>query len=132
MLTGAAALSFFLRLAFFTAALFYLQWEFALLTLIVAPPFWLLARRFAYLIKPASREQTRRSGSITSVAEESLSNIALVQAYNRQDQEADRFHRENLGIFRAEMASAKVGALFTPLIDILQLAGVLFVIAAGV
>ncbi len=133
VLTGVAtALSSILRLVFFIAALFYVQWELALLALIVAPPFWLLARRFAYLIKQASREQRRRSGSITSVAEESLGNIALVQAYNRQDQEAERFHRENLGNFRAEMASAKVGALFTPVIDILQLAGVLIVIAAGV
>lgn len=133
VLTGvAAALSSILRMVFFVGALFYVQWELALLALIVAPPFWLLARRFAYLIKQASREQRRRSGSITSVAEESLGNIALVQAYNREEQEADRFHRENLGNFRAQMASAKVGALFTPVIDILQLAGVLIVIAAGV
>ena len=43
------------------------------------------ARRFSRLIKLASREKRRRSGSISSVAEESLSNAALVQAYDRQD-----------------------------------------------
>lgn len=133
VLTGVvAALSAILQLVLFIAALFILQWQLALLALVVAPPFWLLARRFAYLIKQASREQRRRSGSISSVAEESLANIALVQAYNREAQEADRFHRENLGNFLAEMASARIGALFSPMIDILQLVGVLIVIAAGV
>ncbi len=133
VLTGVtSALSSILRLVFFTGALFYINWQLALLALIVAPPFWLLARRFAFLIKQATREQRRRSGSISSVAEESLANIALVQAYNRQEQEAERFHRENLGNFRAEMASAKIGALFTPVIEILQLAGILIVVAAGV
>ena len=42
------------------------------------------AKRFSRLIKLASREKRRRSGSISSVAEESLSNAALVQAYGRE------------------------------------------------
>ena len=37
------------------------------------------------LIKLASREKRRRSGSISAVAEESLGDIALVQAYGRED-----------------------------------------------
>jgi ABC-type multidrug transport system fused ATPase/permease subunit len=133
MLTGVTiGLSAILRLAFFIAALFYVEWQLALLALIVAPPFWLLARRFAYLVKQASRQQRQRSGSISAVAEESPGNIALVQAYNREEQEADRFHRESLGNFQADMATAKVEALFAPLIDILQLAALLIVIVAGV
>jgi ABC-type multidrug transport system fused ATPase/permease subunit len=132
MLTGVTiGLSAILRLAFFIAALFYVEWQLALLALIVAPPFWLLARRFAYLVKQVSRQQRQRSCSISAVAEESPGNIALVQAYNREEQEADRFHRENLGNFQAEMATAKVEALFAPLIDILQLAALLIVIVAG-
>src|SRR4029450_8841171 len=58
-------------------------------------------------------------------AEESLSNAALVQAYNRQDTELHRFQRENLGSFHATMASVRVRALFTPLVDVSELLGVL-------
>ena len=53
-------------------------------SLLVAPLFWLAARRFSRLIKVASREKRRRSGSISAVAEESLSNAALVQAYGQR------------------------------------------------
>ena len=125
------ALSYSLRILFFAGALFYLQWDLALISLLVAPFFWLVARRFSRLIKVASREKRRRSGSITTVAEESLSNIALVQAYNRQDAEIDRFHRENLGSYEAEMASTRIKALYTPLIDLIELTGVLIVIGLG-
>ncbi|WP_163484648.1 ABC transporter transmembrane domain-containing protein, partial [Escherichia coli] len=68
---------------------------------------------------------------IGAVAEESLSNAALVQAYNRQDEEVARFHRENEGSFRAQMAATRLGSLFSPLINMIELAGVIVVIAFG-
>ncbi|HEU4979796.1 MAG TPA: ABC transporter ATP-binding protein [Solirubrobacterales bacterium] len=125
------AISYVLRILFFTAALFYLQWDLALVSLVVAPIFWFAAKRFSRAIKIASREKRRRSGSISAVAEESLSNAALVQAYGRQDTEVERFHRENLGSYRAEMASTRIKALYTPLIDLIELSGALVVIALG-
>ncbi|MDP8940571.1 MAG: ABC transporter transmembrane domain-containing protein [Actinomycetota bacterium] len=85
MLSGlASAISYVFQLLFFTAALFYLNWQLALVSLFVAPLFWLVARYFSRKIKRAAREESRRSGSIGAVAEESLSNAALVQAYNRK------------------------------------------------
>ena len=125
------AISYLLRIVFFSAALFYLQWDLALISLVVAPVFWLSARKFSRLIKVASREKRRRSGSISSVAEESLSNVSLVQAYGQEEREVERFHRENLGSYHAEMASTRLKALYTPLIDLIELVGALLVIGLG-
>ncbi len=125
------ALSYSLRIFFFGAALFYLQWDLALGALLVVPLFWLAARHFSRLIKVASREKRRRSGSISAVAEESLSNAALVQANNRQSHEVGRFHREGLGSYEATMASTRVKALYTPLIDLIELLGAMLVIGLG-
>jgi ATP-binding cassette subfamily B protein len=127
----ADALAFVLRIVVFTGVLLYLRWELALVSLVVAPLFWLAARRFSALIKRASREKRRRSGSISAVAEESLSNAALVQAYNRQDHEVERFRREGQGAFSAQMASTRIRGLFSPLINLLELAGGLIVIGLG-
>jgi len=132
MLSGmTSAISYVFQLAFFTGALFYLQWRLALVSLFVVPLFWLAARFFSRLIKRAAREERQRSGSTNAVAEESLSNAALVQAYNRQDFEVARFHRENLGSFSAQMASTRLSATFSPLVSLIELAGVLVVIAVG-
>src|SRR5437763_3547357 len=132
VLSGVAdALSYVIRIVLFLGALFYLRWDLALVSLFVAPLFWVAARRFSRLIKTASREKRRRSGSIGAVAEESLSNAMLVQAYNRQPDEVERFHTENLGSFRATMASTRIRALFTPVIDVIELAGAVVVIALG-
>jgi ATP-binding cassette, subfamily B, bacterial len=126
-----SALSAVLQILFFTAALFYLQWDLALVSLIVAPLFFLAAAHFSRAIKRVSREKRRRSGSLGAVAEEGLSNAVLVQAYNRQDGELERFQRESEGIVSAELASTRLRALFAPVIDLIELAGALLVVGWG-
>jgi ABC-type multidrug transport system fused ATPase/permease subunit len=125
------AITFALRIVVFTGVLLYLRWELALVSLVVAPLFWLAARHFSRLIKRASREKRRRSGSISAVAEETLGNAALVQAYNRQDHEVERFRREGQGALAAQLASTRIRGLFSPLINLIELAGGLIVIGLG-
>jgi ABC-type multidrug transport system fused ATPase/permease subunit len=119
------------HIAFFGAALFLLQWDLALVALVVGPLFFLTARRFARLVRRAAREKRRRTGSIGAVAEESLANLPLVQAYGREDAERARYERENRAAFAASMASTRIKALFTPLVDLIEVAGALLVIAYG-
>ncbi|HKS52840.1 MAG TPA: ABC transporter ATP-binding protein [Pseudonocardiaceae bacterium] len=125
-------LSYGAEIVLFTGALFYLNWQLALASMLAAPVFALGARYFSARIKDASREQRRRSGSVTAVAEESLGNTALVQAYDRRAAETQRFHRENLGRFAAEMAATRLEALFRPLVEMLEVVGVVLVVGVGV
>jgi ATP-binding cassette, subfamily B, bacterial len=126
-----SAITYLFQLVFFVGALFYLQWRLALVSLFVVPLFLLVARNFSQKIRRATREERRRTGSVSAVGEESLSNAALVQAYNRQEHEVSRFRRENEGSFVAEMSATRLGALFSPFINLIELAGVVVVIAAG-
>lgn len=132
VLSGIAdGLGALLRIVFFTGALFYLQWDLALVSLVVAPLFLFAARRFAGLIRHASREKRRRSGSLSAVAEESLGNHALVQASNRQDAELERFERENEGMIQAELSSTWIRGAFSPVVNLIELAGVMTVLVMG-
>jgi len=121
-----------IRLAVFTGALMFLNWHLAVVSFVVLPLFWFLARRFSRLLKAASREKRRRSGSMTAVAEQSLGNAMLVQACNRQDWETARFHEEGERKYDAEMASTRLRAVFSPMIDLVELTGALIVLAMGV
>jgi subfamily B ATP-binding cassette protein MsbA len=133
VLTGVGdGISAIARIVFFTGALMILSWRLALVSLVVVPLFWLVARRFSKLIKHASREKRRRSGSLNAVAEESLANAALVQSMGREDHELDRFKRENAAIMEAELASTRIRALFSPLVDLIELLGAMVVVGLGV
>jgi ATP-binding cassette, subfamily B, bacterial len=127
----ASTLTYLFQFVFFVGALFYLQWHLALVSLIVLPLFLVVARYFSKRMGGATREERRRVGSVSAVAEESLSNAALVQAYNRQEYEVSRFHKENEASFAAEMKATRLDALFSPLVDIIQVLGVGVVIAVG-
>ncbi|MET8330330.1 ABC transporter ATP-binding protein [Streptomyces sp. NPDC005181] len=132
LLSGVAnGLYYLIRLGVFLGLLFYLRWDLTILALVIVPLFWCAARRFSRLIKAASRERRRRSGSISAIAEESLGNIALVQAYNRQESEERRFERESVGKFRASLASARIRAVYSPIVEVIELTGALAVMGLG-
>lgn len=133
VLSGIAqALTYLFQLVWFSVALFTLNWHLAVASLVAAPAFLGAARFFSTRIKEASREKRRRAGAITSVAEESLSNAALVRAYHRRDAEGARFAAETQGSFEAQMTATRLQALFGPLTDLLEVVGVLSVIGLAV
>ncbi|MFE7236237.1 ABC transporter ATP-binding protein [Streptomyces sp. NPDC002405] len=132
LLSGVAdALYYVVCLGVYLGMLIYLRWDLTLLALAIVPLFWAAARHFSRLIKAASRERRRRSGSLSAVAEEALGNVALVQAYNRQGWEEHRFQRENVGKFRAAMASTRIRAVYSPVVEIIEVTGGLAVMGLG-
>ncbi|MFD4764414.1 ABC transporter ATP-binding protein [Streptomyces sp. NPDC058439] len=132
LLSGVAnALYYVVCLGVYLGMLVYLRWDLTLLALAIVPLFWAAARHFSRLIKAASRERRRRSGSMSAVAEEALGNVALVQAYNRQGWEEHRFERENVGKFRAAMASTRIRAVYSPVVEVIEVTGGLAVMGLG-
>ncbi len=119
------------RILFFTAALFLLDPLLAAVTLVLALPFSLVARRFARHARHAAREKRRRSGSLSAVAEESLANAALVQSHVRAEAERARLVREGRGVVDAELAGARVSGFFGGLVALIEVLGILAVIGLG-
>jgi ATP-binding cassette subfamily B protein len=125
------ALSYVTRIVFFCGALMLLSWQLALVSLLVVPFFWVASRRFSGAIKQASREKRRRVGAVTAVAEESLGNAAVVQAYDRQSTEVARLRRESDGAYAAEMRVTRLRGLFSGTIEVVETGGALAVIGLG-
>ncbi len=129
--TFRSGVSTLVKAAFYLGALFLLDATLAAASLVVVPFFWLISHRFSRLIKLSAREQRRRGGSLSAVTEEHLGNAPLVQAFNRQSDAVKSFTSQTLGIRAASLAAARVRALFSPIVDIAELIGVLTVILLG-
>jgi len=128
-LVGAASAAF--SALFYAAAVFWLRWDLAAATFVLAPLFWLAARRFSGSIKDVSREGRVADGAITSVVEESLSNIVLTQAYDRRDAERRRLHEEATAWFRASVRSTRLNEAYEQLVQVIETVCVLAVIGIG-
>ena len=121
-----------LKIAVFVGVLLFVDWRLALVALIAAPVFWTAARVFTRRIKSVARHVRARAGSITTVAEESLTDPTLIQAYGREPAEIDRFATHSMGSVRAELAATRLEAMFTPLTELCQLLGVLSIVGVGI
>lgn len=120
-----------LRVVLFGAALLWLRWELALVALAVLPAFGIAAKFFAVRIKALSREARHHAGVMTAVSAESLGNAPLVQAYQRQNAEIARFREAGHRCLDTRLAAVRLGAAFAPLVTVLELTGVLAVVALG-
>jgi ATP-binding cassette subfamily B protein len=120
-----------LKVLVFGGVLFFLDWQLALVSLVVAPLFWVATRVFARRIKRASREVRRRTGSITTVVEESLGNMPLVQAYGREEAEVRRFTGQSRASVAATLRAERIGGLFSPLVELVEVLGVLTIVGIG-
>ncbi len=128
-LVGAASAVF--SALFYAAAAFWLRWDLAAATFVLAPLFWLAARRFSGSIKDVSRQGRVADGAITSVVEESLGNIVLTQAYDRRDAERRRLREEASAWFRASVRSTRLNEAYEQLVQVIETVCVLAVIGIG-
>jgi ABC-type multidrug transport system fused ATPase/permease subunit len=127
----AEALSATVRIVVFVGILLYLDPVLAVAAVVAAPLLWALAARCGRLVRRASRESRRRAGALGSIGEEGLANAALVQAHGLEDAETRRFRDQGRGLLRAELAAARVRAIFGPLVDLIELGAALLVIGLG-
>lgn len=116
---------------FFAAAAVWMRWDLALATFALAPLFWLAARRFSGGIKTVSRQERASDGAITSIVEESLSNIVLTQAYNRKRAEEQRLEHEARTWMRASVTGARLSELYQHIVVVVETLCVLAVIGLG-
>ncbi len=115
----------------FAAATAYLSWELALVAVLARPLFLLVSRAFAGPLRAAAATERQATGSVMSAVEESLSSQALVQAFNRQPEQASRLHREGVGWLQARMAEARLNALHAPVAYLTETLCVLAVFGCG-
>jgi ATP-binding cassette subfamily B protein len=112
--------------------MFYLNWRFTLIALVVAPALFAVVYSFTRRIKQASRAVRKKEGEVVSVVEEVLSSIRVVKAFAREDYEQQRFERQSLESVETALRARSLKAKLSPLVEIIVAAGTCFVLWYGV
>jgi ATP-binding cassette, subfamily B, bacterial len=111
--------------------MFYLNVEFTLIALVVAPGLFLVVYYYTHRIKKASRAVRRKEGEVVNVLEEVLSSIRVVKAFAREDFEQKRFEKESLESVEAALQARSVKAKLPPLVEIIVACGTCLVLWYG-
>ncbi len=109
----------------------YLNWQFTLIALSVAPFLFLVVFTYTRRIKKASREVRKKEGEIVSVMQEVLSSIRVVKAFAREDYEQKRLEEESLEGVEIGLRARSLKAKLAPLVEIIVSVGTCLVLWFG-
>jgi subfamily B ATP-binding cassette protein MsbA len=113
------------------AMMVWLNWQFALAALSVAPLLFWTVFRYTGRIKAAARDARVSDGLLASVAQETLASIRIVQGLAQEDQQVERFQVQNAGSLRAYLAGIRYQARVAPQVDFLAALGLAVVMWYG-
>lgn len=113
------------------SAMVYLDWKLTLFTFCTFPFVLWLMDFFGKRIRKSGRRIQECTADITSVLQETVSSARVIKSFVREDYEIDRFCRQNLLNFRANMKNAQLMALLTPVIEFVAAIGVTAIIWYG-
>jgi len=124
-------LTYILSLGFVVGMLFYLDWGLASMALITAPVIFVAALYYVQRIRMASRHVRTELGNVAAIAEENLSNIQAIKAFDREEFEKERFELQGRAVFQASVEAVKLRASFGPIIDLLATIGTVVAVWFG-
>ncbi|NLJ85896.1 MAG: ABC transporter ATP-binding protein [Firmicutes bacterium] len=108
-----------------------LHWRLALVTMITLPILVYAGSQYGRRIRRLSRTVQERVANLSSILQESLLGIRIVQAFTMEEHEQGRFAEENERSFAAGMKSAQLHAAVWPVAELLLVAGMLVVVWYG-
>lgn len=108
-----------------------LSWQLTLFTFLVAPPSLYIVIRIGKKLRRRTRRSQDCISDLTSVLEETISNIRVVKAFAMEKFEIGKFHRSNNAYFKALIRLARLRRLSPPMTEFLGVSIVVVVLWIG-
>jgi ATP-binding cassette subfamily B protein len=109
----------------------YLNWQFTLIALSVAPVLFVVVFHYTRSIKTASREVRKKEGEMVSVIQEVLSAIRVVKAFAGEDYEQRRLAKESSESIGIALQVRNLKARLSPAVDMIVAVGTCLVLWFG-
>jgi subfamily B ATP-binding cassette protein MsbA len=113
------------------AFMFYLNWEFTLISLSVAPVLFVVVYLFTRHIKKATREVRKKETELVSTVQEVFSSIRVVKAFTREDYEERRFERQSLDNVETALHAQSLKMKLSPMVEIITAVGTCLMLGFG-
>ena len=120
-----------LTLASMFAILVTLDWQLAVVSLVIVPFLFLWLRFYTKRMQPTAREAKQQEASMVQRLHESLAAIRLVKSYAREDHEQARFSNAAGCALDARLVTTGQESLFAAVVTILTVVGTAVVILIG-
>ncbi|CDP82652.1 MULTISPECIES: ABC transporter ATP-binding protein [Mycolicibacterium] len=113
------------------AMMLWLQWDFTLIALAVAPLLLLFVSRIRKAVKAATHEVRKRESDIVAVAEEGLQSIRVVKAFDREDMQERQLALAGQQAVDAALNARRVKSVVSPIVGVVVAACTALVLWRG-
>lgn len=109
----------------------YLDWKLFLVTFATFPVVLFFIDSFGKRIRKSGSRIQEAAADITSVLQEVASSPRVIKSFVREGYEVDRFDKENMNNFRANMKYAQLSSTLTPTIEFVAAVGISIILWYG-
>jgi len=113
------------------AVLVSMSWQLALLSMLPIPLIILAMRGFARYVRPAFRQRQVKLGELNAALNDNISGIREIQAFTREDSEADRIWSRIVRYRDSLLRALRLMAVFHPSIEFTASLGTIVLIYFG-
>lgn len=99
--------------------MFWMNWDFTLIAVAIAPFMLLIIWRFKKAIKKATKEVRNQQSNIIAVLQQGLGSIRVVKAFGRQDLENEELSEASKATVEAALKARRVKAILSPLVSVI-------------
>src|SRR3954468_12244418 len=120
-----------LTIAGMLGLMFWLNWDFALIAVGVAPFLLLFVLRFRKAVRKATRELRQRESEMVGVVQQGLESIRVVNAFGRQELEEAHLSDASRAAVEAALRGRRVKSMLPPVVAVTVSACTAFVLYRG-
>lgn len=121
-----------LKLIIVLFVMFYINWELALISLIPIPILIIATRLFKNAIKKAFIAARNQVSRLNAFVQEHVTGMTIVQIFNREKEEMDRFDKINQEHRNAHIKSIWAYAIFFPIVELLSALSIALLLWFGI
>lgn len=117
-----------LKLTFIVSLMFYVNWVVAILILIPIPLLLFATNIFAKTMKKSFEKERLQVNKLNTFVQEHISGMSIVQLFNKQKPEFEKFTTLNKGHRSAMLQAVWATSLFFPIVEILSSLSIAFLL----
>lgn len=103
------------------------NWSLALLTFTVIPLIGYLVRKFSGIMGSVTKSYQEKLSDLSSLFSEVITGIRTLKAFAKEEEEADKFFKENRELFNRRMSMVRVLATHRPLVELTASMGIILI-----
>lgn len=120
-----------LKIVFIVAAMFLTNWKLALVVIVILPLMVIITNIFQKSIKRTFSEERTQTAIFNGFVQERLSGMKIIQLFNREEAEYEKFVGINKDLRRAYLATVFYFSLLFPIVEVVSALALGLVIIIG-